>query len=82
MNAREAMHLTELRSAREGHASYRAVAQAMHDAIADVHPTIAATFRRRKTTAGKGFGAAWTRRVNSSHVTDAILRIGSARVFC
>ena len=38
MNAREAMHLTELRSAREGHASYRAVAQAMHDAIADVHP--------------------------------------------
>ncbi|MDA0169138.1 FAD-dependent thymidylate synthase [Solirubrobacter taibaiensis] len=45
MNAREAMHLTELRSAREGHASYRAVAQAMHDAIADIHPSIAATFR-------------------------------------
>ena len=34
LNAREAMHLTELRSAREGHASYRAVAQAMHTAIA------------------------------------------------
>ena len=34
LNAREAMHLTELRSAREGHASYRAVAQAMHSAIA------------------------------------------------
>ena len=43
LNAREAMHLTELRSAREGHASYRAVAQAMHTAIADVHPAVAAT---------------------------------------
>ena len=43
LNAREAMHLTELRSAREGHASYRAVAQAMHTAIAEVHPAVAAT---------------------------------------
>jgi thymidylate synthase ThyX len=42
LNAREAMHLTELRSAREGHASYRAVAQAMHTAIAGVHPSVAA----------------------------------------
>ena len=38
LNAREAMHLTELRSAREGHASYRAVAQAMHAAIAERPP--------------------------------------------
>jgi thymidylate synthase ThyX len=43
LNAREAMHLTELRSAREGHASYRAVAQAMHTAIAERHPAVAAT---------------------------------------
>jgi thymidylate synthase ThyX len=42
LNAREAMHLTELRSAREGHASYRAVAQAMHTAIAAEHPAVAA----------------------------------------
>src|SRR5213075_704570 len=34
LNAREAMHVTELRSAREGHAGYRAVAQAMHLEIA------------------------------------------------
>jgi thymidylate synthase ThyX len=42
LNAREAMHLCELRSAREGHSSYRAVAQEMHRAIADVHPAVAA----------------------------------------
>ncbi|HET6550420.1 MAG TPA: FAD-dependent thymidylate synthase [Solirubrobacter sp.] len=41
LNAREAMHLCELRSAREGHASYRAVAQAMHTAIAAEHPAVA-----------------------------------------
>jgi thymidylate synthase ThyX len=45
LNAREAMHLTELRSAREGHASYRAVAQAMHTAIAERHPAVAATMK-------------------------------------
>jgi thymidylate synthase ThyX len=42
LNAREAMHLCELRSGREGHPTYRAVAQAMHERIADVHPGIAA----------------------------------------
>jgi len=42
LNAREAMHLTELRSGREGHPTYRAVAQAMHERIAAVHPAIAA----------------------------------------
>jgi thymidylate synthase ThyX len=41
LNAREAMHLCELRSGREGHPTYRAVAQAMHDRIAEVHPNIA-----------------------------------------
>jgi len=42
LNAREAMHLIELRSGREGHPTYRAVAQAMHDRIASVHPGVAA----------------------------------------
>jgi thymidylate synthase ThyX len=35
MNAREAMHLIELRSQPQGHESYRAVAQRMHAAIRD-----------------------------------------------
>jgi hypothetical protein len=42
MNAREAMHLIELRSGREGHPTYRAVALEMQDAIAGVHPAVAA----------------------------------------
>lgn len=42
MNAREAMHLIELRSGREGHPTYRAVAHAMHDRVAAAHPTVAA----------------------------------------
>jgi thymidylate synthase ThyX len=42
LNAREAMHLIELRSGREGHPTYRAVAQAMQERIASVHPAIAA----------------------------------------
>ena len=32
------MHLIELRSGREGHPTYRAVAQAMHERIAAIHP--------------------------------------------
>jgi peptidoglycan/xylan/chitin deacetylase (PgdA/CDA1 family) len=35
MNAREAMHLLELRSGPQGHPSYRWVAQEMHRQIAD-----------------------------------------------
>ena len=42
MNAREAMHLIELRSGREGHPAYRAVAHALHAEIALVHPAVAA----------------------------------------
>jgi thymidylate synthase ThyX len=42
LNAREAMQLIELRSGREGHPSYRAVAQEMHAQIASVHPAVAA----------------------------------------
>ncbi len=44
MNAREAMHLTELRSQPQGHPTYRRVAQEMHRLIADVHPAIAGAF--------------------------------------
>jgi thymidylate synthase ThyX len=45
MNAREAIHLLELRSGPQGHPSYRRVAQEMHHAIRDVagHRAIAAT---------------------------------------
>jgi len=43
LNAREAMQLIELRSGREGHPSYRAVAHEMHRLIASVHPAVAAT---------------------------------------
>ncbi len=42
LNAREAMHLIELRSGREGHPSYRAVARELHAQIAAVHPSVAA----------------------------------------
>jgi thymidylate synthase ThyX len=44
MTAREAMHLTELRSQAQGHPAYRRVAQAMHSLIGGVHPAIAAAF--------------------------------------
>jgi thymidylate synthase ThyX len=36
MNAREAMHVIELRTAPQGHPSYRRIGQAMHRAIAEV----------------------------------------------
>ncbi len=42
LNAREAMALIELRSGREGHPAYRAIAHAMHERIAAVHPAVAA----------------------------------------
>ncbi len=45
MNAREAMHLIELRSGREGHPSYRAVAHELHAQIAAVHPAVAGAMR-------------------------------------
>jgi hypothetical protein len=44
MTAREAMHLTELRSQAQGHPTYRRVAQAMHTLIGEVHPAIAGAF--------------------------------------
>ena len=42
LNAREAMHVIELRSGRQGHANYRRVAREMHDLIRARHPGIAA----------------------------------------
>jgi thymidylate synthase ThyX len=50
LNAREAMHLIELRSGREGHPTYRAVAQAMHERIAAVHPGVAAAMSHVDTS--------------------------------
>ena len=47
MNAREAMHLCELRSSPQGHPSYRVIAQEMHRLIAEQagHTAIAAAMR-------------------------------------
>jgi thymidylate synthase ThyX len=47
MNAREAMHLCELRSSPQGHPTYRRVAQAMHQLIEQRagHRAIAAAMR-------------------------------------
>ncbi len=50
LNAREAMHLIELRSGREGHPAYRAVAQAMHERIAAIHPAVAAAMSHVDTS--------------------------------
>jgi thymidylate synthase ThyX len=51
LNAREAMQLIELRSGREGHPSYRAVAHEMHRLIAQVHPAVAGAMRHVDTEA-------------------------------
>ncbi len=47
MNAREAMHVIELRTAPQGHPSYRRICQLMHQAIAEVagHRAIAGAMR-------------------------------------
>ena len=62
MNAREAMHVIELRTSPQGHPSYRRVCQLMHRAIAEMagHRAIAArhavcrSFERRARTAAIG----------------------------
>jgi thymidylate synthase ThyX len=51
LNAREAMQLIELRSGREGHPSYRAVAHEMHRLIAQVHPAVAGVMTHVDTEA-------------------------------
>ena len=47
MNAREAMHVIELRTAPQGHPAYRRVCQAMHRLIAEQagHRALAAAMR-------------------------------------
>ena len=47
MNAREALHLIELRSTPQGHPAYRRVAQEMHRLIAEEagHPAVAELMR-------------------------------------
>ncbi|MDX2097407.1 MAG: FAD-dependent thymidylate synthase [Leptolyngbyaceae cyanobacterium bins.59] len=42
LNLREAYHLIELRSARQGHPTYRAIAQEMYRQIEAVHPVLVA----------------------------------------
>ncbi|WP_210494760.1 FAD-dependent thymidylate synthase [Patulibacter sp. SYSU D01012] len=50
LNARAAMQLIELRSGREGHPSYRAVAHEMHRLIGETHPAVGAAMRHVDTT--------------------------------
>jgi thymidylate synthase ThyX len=45
LNAREAIHLIELRSGHEGHPAYRAVALEMLDQIAEVHPAVSGVMK-------------------------------------
>ncbi len=40
-NAREAMHLHELRTSPQGHPGYRKLVKEMHDKLAEVHPLLA-----------------------------------------
>ncbi len=40
LNLREIYHLVELRSARQGHQSYRFIAQEMYHKIKEIHPTL------------------------------------------
>jgi thymidylate synthase ThyX len=42
LDAREAMHVIELRAGGEGHPSYRAIVREMHRLIGEVHPAVAA----------------------------------------
>ncbi len=45
LNLREVFHVVELRSARQGHASYRRVAQALYREVCRVHPWLADLIR-------------------------------------
>jgi len=45
LNLRELHHMVQLRSARQGHASYRRVAQAMHAEFARIQPVLASDIR-------------------------------------
>ena len=61
LNAREAMHLIELRSGVEGHPSYRAVAHEMHALIAEHHPAVAAAMTHVDTPPSRASSASCPR---------------------
>lgn len=44
-NAREAMHLHEIRTTPQGHPGYRKLVKQMHDKLAEVHPLIAESMK-------------------------------------
>ncbi len=44
-NAREAMHLHELRTSPQGHPGYRKLVKEMHDKLAEVHPILAGSMK-------------------------------------
>ena len=44
-NAREAMHLHEIRTSPQGHPGYRKLVKQMHDKLAEVHPLLAAAMK-------------------------------------
>lgn len=44
-NAREAMHLHELRTSPQGHPGYRKLVKLMHDKLSEVHPLIAESMK-------------------------------------
>jgi thymidylate synthase ThyX len=50
LDAREAMHVIELRAGAEGHPSYRAIAREMHRLISEVHPAVAAAMSHVDTS--------------------------------
>ena len=56
LNAREAMHMIELRTAPQGHPAYRRVCQAMHRLIAEQagHPALAGAMRHTDHSGAEG----------------------------
>jgi len=44
-NAREAMHLHEIRTSPQGHPGYRKLVKEMHDKLAEVHPLLAESMK-------------------------------------
>ncbi len=64
LNAREAMHLIELRTAPQGHPAYRRICQAMHRLIAEQagHPAIAAAMHHADHSGAEGGRLAAERR--------------------
>ena len=80
LDAREALHLIELRSGHEGHPSYRAVAHEMRRAIAEVHPNVAAAMTlRRRLDGGAARAAAQRDAERSARVVDCLARRRTSR---